>query len=116
MSPLMRVPAPIKVSIFKALFCFRLNICSTLGLGHTAERAAGHARGLACARCLSFRRETLGFPDERLPKSVSCVSARVNFDSDAGRFESWRQLYRFIVVLEVAERVREASPMGRRHL
>src|SRR5580658_10592114 len=96
-SPLMRVLAPIKVSIFAFLLCFRLNIYTTL------------ARRIGAG--LGFDRHSLRLPNEGLSKTVAGVpvSAAVNLDAHTRRLEPLRQLYGFIVILKVAEGVCQAG-------
>src|ERR1700722_12467489 len=103
-SPLIRVFAPIKVSTFALLLCFCLNICVTLDRRIVAR--------------LRFHRHPLRLPNESLSKTVAdiSVSAAVNVDSDARRFEPQRQLNGFVVILKVAEGVCQADAPRRRHL
>src|ERR1035438_5100913 len=96
----MRVLAPIKVSILARLFGLRLNIHTTL-------------RQIA-AVCVGFNRHPLRLPDECLSKTVARVSAAVNFYPHAGRFETRRQSYGFVIILEVSEGVCQADASTRR--
>src|SRR3984957_14831228 len=98
MSPLIRVLAPIRVSIFAFLICFCLNIGIPLALDRS------------CPAFLGFDRHSLRLPNEGLAEAMTriLVFYAPNLYSDARRVESLRQLNGFVIILKVAERVCQA--------
>src|ERR1700735_5242882 len=101
-SPLIRVFAPISVSISAFLLGFGLNICFTL------------ARNIAVR--FRFHRHALRLPHERLPETMIGIPTAVNLDTHARRLKSRRQFYGLVVFLKILEGVCQADPAVRRDL